>query len=110
MILNAQERDFKARIWTNLNKQWLIDQKEKKRTKKAEQKTRKALKATNSVASSSQVVSEPQSPRSEQQINTTSPDQFAKRLSSAVSNVSKLTGLPAKKRNIKADSAADALK
>lgn len=25
MILNSQERDFKARIWTNLNKQWLIE-------------------------------------------------------------------------------------
>jgi hypothetical protein len=35
---------------------------------------------------------------------------FVKRLSSAVSSVSKLTGLPAKKRNIKAESAADALK
>ena len=35
MILNPQERDFKARIWTNLNKAWLLDQKNKKRQQKA---------------------------------------------------------------------------
>ena len=50
MILNPQERDFKARIWTNLNKAWLLDQKTKKRQQKA---LRKQMKATNSVLSSS---------------------------------------------------------
>ena len=53
MLLNSQERDFKARVWTNLNKQWLVEQKEKKRIKKQEIKARKALKTTHSFASSS---------------------------------------------------------
>lgn len=38
MILTDQERLFKARIWNNLNKQWLVDQKQKKRNKKLERK------------------------------------------------------------------------
>jgi hypothetical protein len=38
MILTDQERMFKARIWNNLNKQWLVDQKQKKRNKKLERK------------------------------------------------------------------------
>lgn len=79
--------------------------------KKIELKQRKALKATSSFASSSQIESEPQSPTSK----FSSPDSavIAKRLSSAVLDNVTLTAInliPAKKRNIKADTAADALK
>jgi hypothetical protein len=78
--------------------------------KKLELKQRRALKATSSFASSSQIESEPQSPTSK----FSSPDSavIGKRLSSAVSNVAltNINLIPAKKRNIKADSAADALK
>ena len=109
MLLNSQERDFKARVWTNLNKQWLVEQKEKKRIKKQEIKARKALKTTHSFASSSQMVSEPQSPTSK----FSSPETYAlgKKLSSVVQAMNiNLNQIPAKKRNIVADSAADALK
>lgn len=34
MLLKPDERDFKTRVWNNLNKDWIIEQKEKKRQKK----------------------------------------------------------------------------
>lgn len=38
MILKPEERDFKTRVWNNLNKDWIKDQKERKRKKKEIQK------------------------------------------------------------------------
>jgi hypothetical protein len=38
MLLKPDERDFKTRVWNNLNKDWIIDQKERKRKKKLLQK------------------------------------------------------------------------
>ena len=29
MILDKQEREFKARVWNNLNREWLTEQNEK---------------------------------------------------------------------------------
>ncbi len=34
MLLKPDERDFKTRVWNNLNKDWIIEQKERKRKKK----------------------------------------------------------------------------
>ena len=34
MLLKPDERDFKTRFWNNLNKDWIIEQKERKRKKK----------------------------------------------------------------------------
>ena len=36
MILSAEERNFKERVWINLNKQWIVEQNSKKRQKKDE--------------------------------------------------------------------------
>jgi len=33
MFLKPEERDFKTRVWQNLNKDWLEDQTERKRKK-----------------------------------------------------------------------------
>jgi len=34
MILNEQERKLKTRLWNNLHKDWIVEQKEKKRKQK----------------------------------------------------------------------------
>ena len=48
MLLKPDERDFKTRVWNNLNKDWIIDQKERKRKKKLLQKKQKYQTLTNS--------------------------------------------------------------
>ena len=111
MILSADERNFKERVWINLNKQWIVEQNNKKRQKKDEQKKKRALKATSSFASSSQLESEPQSPTSK--FSSPEPLILCKReISQTVSELKESTFLqiPAKKRNIKAETPADALK
>lgn len=53
MILGQEERELKTIIWNNLNKDWIAEQKVKKRTKKAALKQIKAQKLSQSAASSS---------------------------------------------------------
>ena len=49
MILKPEERDFKTRVWNNLNKEWLEDQQERKRKKKEMKKKQKTYEIiTNS--------------------------------------------------------------
>ena len=43
MILNEGERALKTRLWTTLNQDWIVQDKEKKRAKKAERKKHKLL-------------------------------------------------------------------
>lgn len=38
MILNKEEREFKTRVWNNLNREWLTEQKKRKREKKEQAK------------------------------------------------------------------------
>lgn len=52
MILKPEERDFKKRVWQNLNKDWLEDQQERKRKKKELSKKAKQLEI---ITHSSQV-------------------------------------------------------
>ena len=43
MILNDGERALKTRLWTTLNQDWIVQDKEKRRAKKAERKKHKLL-------------------------------------------------------------------
>ena len=52
MILKPEERDFKTRVWNNLNKEWLEDQQERKRKKKEMKKKQKTYEI---ITNSSQI-------------------------------------------------------
>ena len=43
MILNKEEREFKTRVWNNLNREWLTEQKKRKREKKEQAKRIKSM-------------------------------------------------------------------
>lgn len=52
MLLKPEERDFKTRVWQNLNKDWLEEQTERKRKKKELIKKQKSFEI---ITHSSQV-------------------------------------------------------
>ena len=54
MILKKDEREFKSRVWNNLNREWLTLQNEKKREKK---EAAKRIKQMQNATISSQVQS-----------------------------------------------------
>ena len=50
MILKKEERDFKARLWQNLNSDWLKTQKKRRRDQKAQVKKIKQKQIGSSIA------------------------------------------------------------
>ena len=54
MILDKNERDFKSRLWNNLNREWITEQNEKKRKKKEHaKKIKRDQQLTNSSVAQS---------------------------------------------------------
>ena len=66
MILNEGERALKTRLWTTLNKEWIAQNREKRRVKKADSKKKKLLSAQASSLRSQQSITSqgPSSPTS----------------------------------------------
>ena len=51
MILTEDEKKLKTLLWNNLNKEWIKDQKEKKRLKKEQRKQKDKTKKIKSGSS-----------------------------------------------------------
>lgn len=58
MILNKEEREFKTRVWNNLNREWLTEQKKRKREKKEQAKRIKSMQTATISSVAQSMISE----------------------------------------------------